>query len=172
MEYQKIILLLDNTRNQLSKFKTKNWVEINDESWGTYNKDNQIKFKTPTLRSRLCDYRDAYILVNETITVWNNSAKDAGNNTASKKAIFKKCAILTNCMSRINNTQVDDAHDSDLLMPMYNSIVVTLSTQYYTKLLENIKSGFKSTINWNKYQSKISIERETRYLDSLIDPSF
>ena len=82
MEYQKIILLLDNTRNQPSKFKTKNWVEINDESWGTYNKDNQIKFKTPTLRSRLCDYRDAYILVNGTITVWNNSAKDVDNNTA------------------------------------------------------------------------------------------
>ena len=68
-------------------------------------------------------------------------------------------------MSRINNTQVDDAHDSHLVMPMYNSIVVTLSTQYYTKLLENIKSDFKSTINWNKYQSKISIERQTRYLD-------
>ena len=50
-------------------------------------------------------------------------------------------------MSRINNTQVDDAHDSDLVMTMYNSIVVTLSTQYYTKLLENIKSGFKSRIN-------------------------
>ena len=125
--------MLDNTRNKPSKFKTKNWVEINDESWGTYNKDNQIKFKTSTLRSRLYDYRNAYILVNGTITVWNNSAQDADNNTASKKAISKKCALLTNCMIRINNTQVDDAHDIDLVMPMYNSIEYSNS---YSKHLE------------------------------------
>ena len=51
MEYQKIINLLDNTPNKLSIFKRKNWVKINDESQGTYNKDNQIRFKTSMLRS-------------------------------------------------------------------------------------------------------------------------
>ena len=61
--------MLDNKPNPPSKFKTKNWVEINDESRGIYNKDNQIRFKTSMLRSSLCDYRDAYIFVKGTITV-------------------------------------------------------------------------------------------------------
>ena len=43
--------LLRNTPNQTFKFKTKNWVEVNDESWGTYNEDNQIRFKTSMLES-------------------------------------------------------------------------------------------------------------------------
>ena len=58
MEYQKTINLLGNTPNQTSKFKRKYWVEINDESQRTYNKDYQIKFKTSMLTSRLCDYSD------------------------------------------------------------------------------------------------------------------
>ena len=67
MEYQKIINLLDNTLNQPSKFRTKNWVEINDESRGTYNTNSQVKFKTTMLKSSLCDYSDAFILVKGTI---------------------------------------------------------------------------------------------------------
>ena len=63
MEYQKIINLLNNTPNQTAKFRTKNWVEINDESQRKYNKANQIRFKTSMLKSSLCDYRNAYILV-------------------------------------------------------------------------------------------------------------
>ena len=69
MEYQKIIKLLDKTSNQRTKFRAKNWVEINDESRGKYNKDNQIRFKTSMLRSSLFDYSDAYILVKGTITI-------------------------------------------------------------------------------------------------------
>ena len=67
MEYQKIANLIDDTSNQPSKFRTKNWVEINDESRGTYNVNSQIKFKTIMLKSSLCDYSDAYILVKGTI---------------------------------------------------------------------------------------------------------
>ena len=59
MEYQKIANLLDNTSNQPSKSRTKNWVEINDESRGTYNANTQIKLKTKMLNSSLCDYNDA-----------------------------------------------------------------------------------------------------------------
>ena len=59
MEYQKIINLLDNIPNEPFKFRTRNWVEINDESRGTYNASNQIKFKTSMIRSNLCDYIDA-----------------------------------------------------------------------------------------------------------------
>ena len=68
MEYQKIINLLDNTTNQPSKFRTRNWVELNDESRGKYDSSN-IKFKTSMIRSDLCDYGDAYILVSGTITI-------------------------------------------------------------------------------------------------------
>ena len=75
MEYQKVINLLDNTLNQPSKFRTKNWVQLNDESRGTYKKNSQRKFKTKRLKSSLCDYSDAYILVKGRITV-NNTAVD------------------------------------------------------------------------------------------------
>ena len=64
MEYQKIMNLLDNTPNQITKFRTKNWVEINDDLCGTYNTNSQIKFKNSMLRSSLCAYSDAYIPVN------------------------------------------------------------------------------------------------------------
>ena len=69
MEYQKIINLLDYAPNQPSKFKTKNWVEINDESRGVFNIGSQIKFRTSMLRSSLCYYSDTYILAKEAITV-------------------------------------------------------------------------------------------------------
>ena len=68
-------------------------------------------------------YSDAYILVKGTITVNNTAAADAAaaNNT-NKKVIFKNCASFTNCISEINNTQVDNAKDLDIVMPMYNLI--------------------------------------------------
>ena len=119
MEYQKIANLIDdNTLNQPSKFRTRNWIEINEESRGAYNVNSQIKFKTTMLKSSLCDYSDAYILVKGTITV-NNTA--AANNT-NKKVIFKNCAPFTNCISEINNTQIDNAKDINIVMPMYNLI--------------------------------------------------
>ena len=73
MECQKLINLLDNTQNQPTEFRTKNWVEINDESCGTYNTNNQIRFKTSMLRTNLCDCSDSYILVKGTITVVNTA---------------------------------------------------------------------------------------------------
>ena len=69
MEYQKIINLLDNTPNQLSKFRTKNWIEINDQSRGVYNTNSDIRFKTTMLKSSLCYHSDTYILVKGTITI-------------------------------------------------------------------------------------------------------
>ena len=62
MEYQKIANLLDSASNQPSKFRTRNWVKINDESRGEYSSDKLIRFKAAMLRSSLCDYSDAYIL--------------------------------------------------------------------------------------------------------------
>ena len=62
MGYQKIVSLLGNTSNQISKFKTKNWIEINDQTRRLYNTNNDIRFKTAMLKFSLCDYSDAYIL--------------------------------------------------------------------------------------------------------------
>ena len=82
----------------------------------------QIKFKTTLLNSRLFYYSDAYILVKGTIAVNNTVAADADANNTNKKVIFKNCAPFTNCISEINNTQVDYATDIDIAMPMYNLI--------------------------------------------------
>ena len=117
-------MLDDNKSNQPYKFRTKNWVEINVESRGTYNVNSQIKFKTTMLKSSLCNYSDAYILVKGTITI-----TEAGDDAAARQAderdkglVFKNCAAFTNCISEINNTQVDNAKDIDIVMPMYNLI--------------------------------------------------
>ena len=103
MEYQKIENLLDSASNQPSKFRTRNWVEINDESRGTYT-GNDIRFKTTMLRSNLSDYADSYILVKGTITI-----SGAGNDDATKRADerdkgvkFKNCAPFTKCINRIS----------------------------------------------------------------------
>ena len=121
-EYRKIINLLDNTPNQPTKFRTKHWVEINDESGGTYNNNSQIRFRTSMLRSSLCDYSDSYILFKGTIAVANTTATYADTSNTNKKVIFKNCVPFTSCISRINNMQIDDAQYIDVVMPMYNLI--------------------------------------------------
>ena len=83
MEYQKVANLLDDASNQPSKFKTKNCVEINDESRGTYNVDSQVRFKTTMLKPSLGNYSDAYIHVKGTTTV--NDTADAGAAANSTK---------------------------------------------------------------------------------------
>ena len=93
MEYQKIANLLDNESNEPPKFRTRNWVEINDESRGEYSSDKLIRFKTAMLRSSLCDYSDAYILVKRNITVTNTAADGAAATNTNEKVIFKN--VLT-----------------------------------------------------------------------------
>ena len=272
--------MIDGASNQPSKFGTKNWVEISDESRETYNVNSQIKFKTTMLRSRLCDYSDAYILVKENITITG-----AGDEAAARQADerdrgveFKNCAPVTNCISETNNTKIDNDKDIEIVMPMYNLIeygdndaktseslwqyyrdeandnladsesfkskikvtrktpatgngkdfeimvplkylsnfsrtlemplfncevnliltwsstcvianstsagtfeifdtklyvpVVTLSTQDNSKLLQQLKSGFKRVISWNKYLSKPELFRKSPNLSHLVKPSF
>ena len=105
MEYQKITNLLDNTQNEPSKFRTRNSVEINDESRGTYHKINQIKFKTSMIGLNSCNYSDAYILVSGTITFTgsrdNNAAKRV--DEINKGVIFENCVPFTDCISSVNN---------------------------------------------------------------------
>ena len=124
MEYQKIATLIDDASNQPSKFRTKNWVEINDESRGTYNNNIQIKFKTTMVKTNLCDYSEAYILVKGKITITGVGADAAARQAdeRDKGVAFKNCAPCTNCISEINNTQIDNAKDINIVMPMYNLI--------------------------------------------------
>ena len=79
MEYEKIANVIDYASNQPFKFRTKNWVEINDESRGTYNANSQIKFKTTMLKSTFFNYSDAYILVKGKITITG-----AGDDAAAR----------------------------------------------------------------------------------------
>ena len=152
MEYQKIANLLNDKSNQPSKFRTRNWVEINDESRGTYT-SNDIKFKTTMLRSNLCDYADAYILVKGTITITG-----AGNDDATKQAgesdkcvTFKNCAPFTRCISRVNNTDLDNAKDVDIVMPMYNLIEYS---DNYSKTSGSLWQYYKDDPNDNMTQSE------------------
>ena len=242
------------------------------------------------LKSSLCDYSDAYILVKGTISVNNTAAQGTAANNTNKKVIFKNCAPFTNCISEINNTKLDNAKDIDIVMPMYNLIeyndnyvkttrslwqyckdmpalnanddiiifaegnttdsfnfkvkitgrtgnngtrdveimvplkylsnfwrtlemplincevnliltwssncvliatsipnqnatfaitdtklyvpVVTLSTQENTKFFQQLKSGFKRVINWNKYLSKPELLAQNPNLNHLVEPSF
>ena len=112
--------MLGNGSNQPTKFGTKNWVERNDELHGTYNANSQIKFKTWMLRSSLCDYSDAYILVSETITITGAGARRL--DEINKRVMFKNCAPFTDCLSETNNTQIDNAKYIDVVMPIYNLI--------------------------------------------------
>ena len=107
MEYQKIANLLDNASSQPSRFRTRNWVEINDDSTATYT-NADIKFKTTLLKSDLCDYADAYIFVKGTITITGAGDDAAARqlDERNKGAIFKNCVPLTKCISRINNTDI------------------------------------------------------------------
>ena len=111
--------MLDNTPNQPSNFRTKNWVEINDDACGTYNTNSKFKFKTSMLKSSLCDYNDAYILVSGTITV---AALAAGGENNNVRVIFKNCASFTDSINKINNTQIDNAKGNDVVISMYNLI--------------------------------------------------
>ena len=77
-----------------------------------------MKFKTPMLKSSLCDYSDAYIPVKGTITVNNTAAADANANNTNKKVIFKNCVPFTNFITEINNMDIDYAKDIDIVMPM------------------------------------------------------
>ena len=124
MEYQKIVNLLGNTSNQPPRFRKKNWVKINDDRNGIYDKT----FKTAILNSSLCDYGDAYILIERKITAVGQGANAAeiaadGND---KKVVFKNCAPFIKC----NNAEVDNTEKNTVKIMqkhqlVYGSIVET-----------------------------------------------
>ena len=125
MEYNKINNLLlseDNESEKLTKFVTRQYVRVNSLS-NTYNENKSIRFKTPMLRSNLCDYSDAYILVKGTITVTAPGANNGANNIRDKRnrpVILKNNAPFVSCITRINGEIIEDADDLDIVMSMYN----------------------------------------------------
>ena len=141
MEFQKIVNLFDMTFDDkdLPTFVTKKWIKVYDQSEGIYNVNKEIRIKTSMLRSDLCDFSDAYIVVKGNIIVDkktftandfeapNNTADNAtATNTANdnafgeKKLVFKNSASFINCISKINGVQIDNAEDLDVVMPLYN----------------------------------------------------
>ena len=147
MEYDKINNLLlseDNESEQLSKFVTRQYVKVNSLS-NTYNENKSIRFKTPILRSDLCDYSDAYILVEGTVTV--NGVVNGSENEILRRnrpLILNNNAPFVSCMTKISNEFIEDADDLDIVMPMYN-------------LLEYSKN-YRKTIGslYNYYRDELS----------------
>ena len=146
MEYQKITNLLGTTSDNVPRFITKNWIEVHDKSGNAkdrYNPSKQIRFKTLMLRSDLCDFSDAYIVVKGTITATATDSKIRKNRPLA----FKNNASFISCISKINNTLIDNAEDLDVAMPMYN-------------LIEYSKNYRKTTdSSWNYYGDELTDDR-------------
>ena len=117
MEMQKIANLLGNADNESLKFATRKWYFINDQNntdYGDGVETRNLKLETKVIKSNLCDYSDAYILVTGDIT--------ARGGDANVKVAFKNCAPFTKCVTHINDEHVDNADNLDIVMPMYNLI--------------------------------------------------
>ena len=118
MENQKIVNLLGDLNNESSKFATRKWYVINNQNNTNYGEGNEdsttVKFETKVIKSNLCDYSDAYILVTGDIT--------ATGGDANTKVAFKNCAPFTKCVTHINDEHVDNADNLDIVTPMYNLI--------------------------------------------------
>ena len=120
MENQKIINLLNKNDTDSKHFATKTWYIINDENNTNYGGDKNtsanapdtIKYDTRVLKPNLCDYAEAYILVDGTIR------GDAANNAT--RLALKNCTPFTKCNLEINDEHVDTAKNLDIVMPMYN----------------------------------------------------
>ena len=140
-EFQKIVNCFDTTSDDkdLPRFVTKKWIEVYDQSGGNYDVNKEIRIKTSMLRSDLCDFSDAYIVVKGNITVTNPD-----NAKRNKAVAFKNNAPFINCISKINGVKIDNAEDLDVVMPMYN-------------LLEYSKNYRKTTGSfWNYYKDELS----------------
>ena len=116
MEFNKINNLLVPEHNEVPRFITKKWIEVQSQSGNTYNTSKPIRFKTSMLRSDLCDYPDTYVWVKGKITVTNPN----DNPNFNKELTLKNSAPFISCISKINGELVENAEDLDIVIPMYN----------------------------------------------------
>ena len=176
MEYDKINNLLrseklgsavDSESENLSKFVTRQYVKVNS-LFNTYNENKSIRFKTPMLRSDLCDYSDVHILVNGTITVTASAGANNIRDKKDRKLILKNNAPFVSCITRINNELIEDADDLDMVMTMYNLLeygknyrktIGSFYNYYRDELTNDNNNDFvnRNVVNSNafKYKSKI-----------------
>ena len=171
MAYQKIANLLGNTSDKEPRNITKKWIEVHDQFGNTENRykpNKQIRFKKSMLRSDLCDYSDAYILVKGNITVTNPD-----NDACDKKLALKNNAPFTSCISKISNTLIDNAEDLDAVMPMYNLIEycrnyrkTTGSLWNYYRDEPNSLGGDNNNINYS-IKDSISFDYKTSFTEKL-----
>ena len=139
MENQKIINLLDKIDTDSKHFATKKRYVINDENNTNYgvNKDtgadnpDTIKYHTRVLKPNLCDYAEAYILIDGTIR--------AAAANANTRLALKNCAPFTKCNLEINDEHVDTAENLDITMPMYNLIEYSDNYQDSSAILYQYK---------------------------------
>ena len=142
MDYEKITNLLGNASHKVPGLITKKWIEVYDQFGETYNTNKQIRFKTSLLRSDLCDYSDAYIVVKGDITVEGANNRDKKNRALA----FKNNAPFISCISKINGVLIENAEDLYIVMPMYN-------------LLEYSKNYSKTSGSlWNYYIDELTDE--------------
>ena len=183
MEHDKINNLLlseDNESEKLSKFVTREYVRVNGLS-NTYNENKSIRFKTPMLRSHLCDYSDAYILVKGTITVTALGANNGANNIRDKNnrpLILKNNAPFVSCITRINGELIEDPDDLDIVMPIYNLLEYSKNYRktigslynYYRDELTNDgnDNNFdnRNVVNSEAFKYKNKITRNTYNVDA------
>ena len=148
MEHQKILSLLNEAGD--SKFMTRKLNIVNDQSNANYDVENEIIYNMEVLRSNLCAYNDAYILVKDDITVIAVPAQQVS---------FQICAPLTKCITKINGTTIHDAEDLDLVMTMYNLIEhsynyseTTGSLRLYSKdKAANLNNNIENTDEFNSF---------------------
>ena len=118
MEAQKIINLLEDSDDDILKFQTRKWYINNYQNNGQYGKgdenDSAIKFNTEVIKSNLCDYSDAYILVTGDTAVVNGN-----NNTLVS---FKNCSPFIRYVTYLNDEHVETADNLDIIMNLYNLI--------------------------------------------------
>ena len=118
MEFQKIVNFLNTNfeDKDFPRFVTKKWIEVYDQSVKNYSPNKEIRIKTSMLRSDLCDFNDACIVVKGDITLEGDN--DA--NKQNKNVTFENNAPFINCISKIYGIKIDNAEDLDVVMPMYN----------------------------------------------------
>ena len=154
MEHQKILNLLNETSD--SKFVTRKWNIVNDQSKASYNVGNEIIYNTGLLKPNLCDYNNAYILVRGDITIIGYQVI---------QVTFKNCAQFSKCITKIDVTTIDDAEDLNLAMPVYNVLEhspnyseTTGSLWFYSKdEATNFNADISGTDNFKslKYNTKL-----------------
>ena len=182
MEYDKINNLLlseNNESEQLSKFVTRECVRVNGLS-NTYNENKSVRFKTHLLRSDLCDYADAYILVSGRITVEAEhigAGVDKNRDRKNKPLILKNNAPFISCITKINNELIEDAEDFDIVMPMYNLLeysknyrktIGSLYNYYRDELINDGDNNFanRNVVNSNAFKYKNKIIGNTYNVDA------